>query len=301
MADRDDPVYAIMIVFGIGYASMIGAMTGQLAVGFGLVALNLVAVAAALAVMPPMRARRGAARFLGVTLPLFVFYLFFKEAGLALGRPEVEWLDAVVAAPEIAWWESTGAEPGPPLLGELLAAAYMAYVPILAVVAVALVRLPEQGARAPAETFTRRVCIAWAVCYVLYLLIPVLGPRLAYPAYQAPRIGNGPASALARVNQDHGMLHGAAFPSAHMAATAVATWSAWRWRRRLFRFVLPVSVALAVGAVYLGYHYVVDILAGLLVAAFAIGVDYAVFGRRVPAGGTGRSARASEPPQSSGT
>ena len=269
-----------MVVFGIVYAIMVSAASHRLTTGFGLAALNVTVVTAAIAVTPRMRAGSGWVRFLGVTLPLFVFYLFFKEAGLALGRPDVTWLDSVIAGSEIGWWESAGTDPGSPLLGELLAAAYMSYVPLLIVVVVALLRLPSRGAWAPAETFVRRVCIAWAICYVLYLMIPVLGPRFVYAGYQAPRMGAGPASALAQLNQEHGMLRGAAFPSAHMAATAVAVQSAWRWRRAVFRLVFPLSIALAIGAVYLGYHYVVDIPAGLLVAALAIGADHVAFGGR---------------------
>jgi membrane-associated phospholipid phosphatase len=257
---------------------MVGAASGRMFAGLGLAALNLAVAVLSLALMPRMRAGRGAARFLGVTLPLFVFYLFFKEAGLALSRPGIVWLDSIVARPEIGWWTAAGTDPGSALLGELLAAAYMSYIPLLVTVAVVLVALPERGSRAPAETFVRRVCIAWAICYVLYLIIPVLGPRFVYVGYQPPRMGPGPISALAQYNQDHGMLRGAAFPSAHVAATAVAVWSAWRWRRAVFPFVFPMSVALVIGAVYLGYHYVVDVLAGLLVAALATSTDHLAFG-----------------------
>jgi len=269
----DDPVYAILMLFGVAYALMVGAASRDPLTGLGLVLLNLTVVAVALSVMPRMRASRGWIRFVGVTLPLFVFYLYFKEAGLALGGPDVVWLDSEIAGFELGWWESAGTDPRSPFLGELLALAYMSYVPLLLLVAVAMVRLPLRGAWAPAETYVRRICIAWAICYVLYLAVPVLGPRFVYTGYQGPRMGEGPASALARLNQSHGMLRGAAFPSAHLAATAVAVWSAWCWRRTLFLPVLSVSVALAIGAVYLGYHYVVDVAAGLLVAVLAIGVD----------------------------
>lgn len=276
----DDPVYGITITFGVAYAVLVGITSGRPVTGLALAALNAAAALAACAVMPRMRAGNGWARFLGVTLPLFVFYLFFKEAGIALRGPEIVWLDSVVARPEIGWWEAAGTDPGSPLLGEALAAAYMSYIPLLIVVSVALLGLPERGWRAPAETFARRLCIAWAICYILYLVIPVLGPRFVYAGYQAPRMGPGPISALSKLNGDHGMLRGAAFPSAHVAATTVAVWSAWRWRRSVFRFVFPLSIALAIGAVYLGYHYVVDILAGILVGVLAIGMDHRVIGSR---------------------
>jgi membrane-associated phospholipid phosphatase len=267
---RDDPVYGLMLAFGVVYAAAVGLAAGRPGLGAGLVLVNLTAAGFAMAVMPGLREGRGIVRFLGVTLPLFVWYLYFKETGFALAAPHLRWADRRVAGLELPLWESAGHAPGSPFLGEAMAAAYMAYVPLLVLVAASLVARPERGAGAPAETFVRRVAVAWGLCYLLYLAVPVQGPRLAWPELQPPRLGHGPASLLARLNQERGMLQGAAFPSAHVAATAVATYSVWQWRRPLFALVLPVGLALCAGAVYLGYHYVVDIAAGLAVAGLAV-------------------------------
>jgi membrane-associated phospholipid phosphatase len=124
----------------------------------------------------------------------------------------------------------------------------------------------------------RRICIAWGICYLVFVLVPVMGPRLLYPDFQVDRIGNGPFSAIARLNQDEGMLRGAAFPSAHLAATAVATWSSRCWRKALFWSVLPVAASIAFGAVYLGYHYITDVVAGVLVAVVAVLTDRTIVG-----------------------
>ncbi len=69
------------------------------------------------------------------------------------------------------------------------------------------------------------------------------------------------------------MLHGGSFPSAHVAATTVAVWSIWHSRHVLRWAVAPLAALLAVACVYLTYHYVVDVLAGIVVGAVAVASD----------------------------
>jgi membrane-associated phospholipid phosphatase len=70
-----------------------------------------------------------------------------------------------------------------------------------------------------------------------------------------------------------GRVHGAAFPSAHVAGSMVAILTSWRYRRWLFWVCLPFFVSMCVATVYGRYHYVADVLAGLAVGAlgFAVG------------------------------
>ena len=63
------------------------------------------------------------------------------------------------------------------------------------------------------------------------------------------------------------------FPSMHTACTALMAWVAWRYARRLFFWILPVVISMPFACVYLRYHYVVDVLAGLVVASVAIALD----------------------------
>jgi membrane-associated phospholipid phosphatase len=255
-------------------------VSGRAAVGLGLLLLNLGLGLAASAVLPRLRARTGVSRFFGVALPLLVFFVFYREAAVALSQPDITWMDGRVARAELRLWEAATPARASAALGEVLALAYMSYVPLLIAVTVVLLRSPDQESRRPAETFVRRVCLSWAICYVVFLLVPVQGPRFAFPGLQEPRMGTGPFSAIAHWNQEYGMLRGAAFPSAHIAATTVALWSAWRWERSSFRWFLPVGVTLSIGALYLGYHYVADVLGGIVVGVLAIAIDDAGIRRR---------------------
>jgi membrane-associated phospholipid phosphatase len=64
----------------------------------------------------------------------------------------------------------------------------------------------------------------------------------------------------------------AAMPSLHAAyPTYIALYGVYIWgKKSLPVFILPAAISLA--AVYLGHHYVIDILAGALYAAVAFGV-----------------------------
>ena len=62
----------------------------------------------------------------------------------------------------------------------------------------------------------------------------------------------------------------AAMPSVHTAITAVLAVALWRWRRPLGVAGALYTVAMGASLVYLGEHYVLDVLAGLACAAAAI-------------------------------
>lgn len=280
MTRQHDPLDAIAIVYGLALAIVIGALVSRTMTGLALLLVNLGVGLVALSALPRLRARRGVARFLGVTFPLLVFYLYYRETAVVLSQPGIGWLDELVAGVELRAWESVGSDPRSQLLGELFALAYMSYVPLLLVTAVALLRLPDRGQVRPAESFVRRVCVAWGICYILFIIVPVLGPRFALLGVQEARMGAGPFSFVARLNQDHGMVRGAAFPSAHVAATGIALYSVWHCRRPWFWTLLPIGIGLAIGAVYLGYHYIIDVVLGIFIGGVAIVIDQVAFGHR---------------------
>jgi membrane-associated phospholipid phosphatase len=62
-------------------------------------------------------------------------------------------------------------------------------------------------------------------------------------------------------------VHGAAFPSLHVAGSFVALLGAREYARRLFWIFLPFFAAMCVSTVYGRYHYVADIFGGLLIGA----------------------------------
>ncbi len=266
--ERTSATERFTATYGLAVAAWVGGAVG-FAAGLPALLVNLAAAAIVLFVLPEMRHQRAPAmRFLGHTSPLFVFYLFYRECGLILSLPGVHWRDASLGGAELVLQRVFPNVPAG--AGELLAAAYMSYTPFLIAAAI-LVGRGDPGAHG-LETLVRRVCFAWAVCFAAFVLFPVLGPRFFDATGQAALFGTGPFSALALFNQRYGMLHGGAFPSAHIAASVIAL-AALRPRQRLM--FLPLVLSIFGSVIALRYHYRVDVAAGMLVGLGAIAFDRA--------------------------
>lgn len=124
-------------------------------------------------------------------------------------------------------------------------------------------------AKSPAEArrfiFTLTVC--FYVSYAGYFTIPAYGPRTALAdAHTAPLETHPVARAISKtINQlEHTKLD--AFPSGHTMITVAVLIVAWRRYRKVFWFLLPVALLLIFSTMYCRYHYLVDVLAGILLA-----------------------------------
>jgi len=74
----------------------------------------------------------------------------------------------------------------------------------------------------------------------------------------------GPITAAINFIEHFGRVRGAAFPSEHVAGSVAALWGAWRHRRWLFWVMLPIVAAMCLSTVWGRYHYVADILGGII-------------------------------------
>jgi membrane-associated phospholipid phosphatase len=119
------------------------------------------------------------------------------------------------------------------------------------------------------RTATMGVIVCFYLGYVLYVLFPAAPPRLVL-VYEFKRslqgyphlFSNLSARAFALLPVDSR----AAFPSLHAAVSLLALVYAWRYVRGWFWGLLPFAVGLWVSTIYLRHHYVVDLIAGWLLA-----------------------------------
>lgn len=102
-------------------------------------------------------------------------------------------------------------------------------------------------------------------CFVLESVFPAAGPIHYDPAVKG-YLEAGPISEFAREFLSRADIPGGAMPSSHIAGTLAVLLLARRFARPAFWITLPFAVSLCVATVYCRYHYVIDGIAGLLMA-----------------------------------
>jgi membrane-associated phospholipid phosphatase len=100
--------------------------------------------------------------------------------------------------------------------------------------------------------------------YVIAALFPVQSPWFALAGQWHGELTGGPFAALINLIEKYGRVHGAAFPSQHVAGAIAALLGAWRHRRWLFWIFLPFVACMCVSTVYVRNHYVADVLGGMV-------------------------------------
>ena len=178
--------------------------------------------------------------------------------------------DALLLSLDRSWFGETPAlilqRYAMPGATELLSAAYMSFVPLLAF---NLVRyLFWQKDRL--EPFYRGLFAVYGVGFIGYFLLPAAGPYLAYPElFQAPIDGGFFTQANALL-----VLSGSnrvdVWPSLHIAVSAFILGFTARYSKREFALLLLPVGLLCFSIFYLRYHYAVDCIAGLALAAAAL-------------------------------
>ncbi len=149
-----------------------------------------------------------------------------------------------------------------PALNDFMQAMYMTY--FLALVVLPGILYAKMEWRAFWAVLTSMALANYTV-YAIAVLLPIESPYHAFAQLQQVPLTGGPATWLMDLIERFGRVHGAAFPSAHVAGAFAALLGAWRYRRWLLWVHLPLLILMIVSTVYGRYHYLGDGLAGLLV------------------------------------
>lgn len=149
-----------------------------------------------------------------------------------------------------------------PWLDELMAVFYTGYYlfPTVPVVLLALRR--EREALAAGSL----IALTYASNFLLFLLLPAKSPPQllsVYPDLLPSHYTGYWVAALTRTIQNNESVLGAAFPSSHVSASLVCALAARRYLPGFGRVLLPLAFGVAVATVYLGYHHMLDPIAGL--------------------------------------
>jgi membrane-associated phospholipid phosphatase len=212
-------------------------------------------------------------KFAHAFLPIVIVLLVFNSLGDLIPLVRSVYYDDVLIRIDYALF---GAHPtvwlerfNNALLTGLLQAAYLSYyfTPISLGTILFL-----RGRQREFDTAVFVIVLCFYLSYVGYLLVPAVGPRFTLNHVQTTGLQTGPVTlwiqqALDRFEQNKTD----AFPSGHTAVALVSLFYAWKCREKiLVRILVPTVSALMISTVYLRYHYVIDVIAGVLLAALTV-------------------------------
>ena len=174
------------------------------------------------------------------------------------------------AQPAFQW---AGAWPSK-LLSELLHASYASYYLLIylppLLLYLGLTGTDRQSTWGPTEAFEETVLavlVSFLLCFLVFIVFPVQGPRyLGVPQ----GVADGPVRGLVLSLLEAGSSRGAAFPSSHVAVATTQFVMVARHQPHYGLPVLILALGLAAGAVYGGFHYGIDALAGVAVGTLAV-------------------------------
>ena len=224
-------------------------------------------------------------RFLHNWYPVPAIFLLFKETYViiqSLGRPDID--PALITIDHSLF----GVDPtvwilrfSTPVLTEILQLAYVSYYLLMITLAV------ELHMRGEIEKFTFvifTVTYGFFLSYIGYILFPAVGPRFTLHAFDSinkelpgvyftdalrvflnsgESIPNDVPNPVALAQRD-------AFPSGHTQMTLIILYFAHLYRVKSRYVLYVVGTLLIISTVYLRYHYVVDLIGGVLFMAFTV-------------------------------
>jgi len=155
-----------------------------------------------------------------------------------------------------------------PVITEIMQFAYTSYYLLPIILGVVL---KTKGRKTEFNKGLFLIILCFFLSYVGYILVPAIGPRYTMNHLQSIELKgiflrnniDGILNTIEGIKRD-------AFPSGHTAVTLVVLYLAYKFQKSLFWIFLPFVSALLVSTVYLRYHYVVDVIGGILLFIFTI-------------------------------
>ena len=162
------------------------------------------------------------------------------EASLFNSQPAAAWARA---------WDSL-------VFSESVHLSYLLYYPVIFAIPAVLYVQKRQPEFQVAVTILLATFVA---CFLCYAFFPVAGPRYLWPSPAPP----GPFRQFALFLLESRSSQGTAFPSSHVAVATTQAVLAVAFFGVRGLWLSLVAAGIAAGAVYGGFHYAIDIIAGI--------------------------------------
>ncbi len=168
-----------------------------------------------------------------------------------------------------------------PLLTEILQLAYSSYYFIPIIIALELFKKNENE---KADYMLFFIFYGFFLSYLGYLTLPAIGPR--FTLHDFKMLGDELPGLFftdflrEQINAGEGVFPNTlfpmltvqrdAFPSGHTEVTLIALYFAVKFKVQARYYLIPIGILLIFATVYLRYHYVVDLIAGVAFAFYTI-------------------------------
>ena len=223
--------------------------------------------AAVIVVLARMQVKGGAWEFAHDWLPAVFFITVFEQISFLSLSIRSEWQNPILIAFEthvfgvapMEWMHAHARN----WLIEFLEFGYFAFYPLYPIVGGLLWTWRERPPFAGAfRSLTDSLSVGYVIGYTTYLLFPTQSPANRVGVQQIGSTHGGVFQHLVRMVQNHAGVHGNAFPSSHIMLAFVVLMFAYRFLPRAAPWILIPILLMCVGAVYDGYHYATDVIAG---------------------------------------
>lgn len=165
-----------------------------------------------------------------------------------------------------------------PLLTDLMQLAYSSYY-FLPITLALVLKAKKNDIAFDHSLFLIMLC--FYLSYIGYLLMPALGPRYTMNHLQSVElqgliVGQPIQDFLNRLEG----IKRDAFPSGHTGIALIVLYLSFLYEKKLFWIFTPIVIALIFSAVYGRYHYVVDIIAGIVLTLITLILGELYYGNR---------------------
>lgn len=112
--------------------------------------------------------------------------------------------------------------------------------------------------------FVTATCVTFFISYLVFLFYPVAGPRFYFEGIYQNEITGPFFRQLVNQVINNAAFRGGAMPSSHVAEAVVTMIFAIRSYGKKAWFLVPAVACLALGTIYGRFHYLTDVVLGLL-------------------------------------
>ncbi|MBC7364247.1 MAG: phosphatase PAP2 family protein [Candidatus Aminicenantes bacterium] len=213
--------------------------------------------------------KSSASLFILRVLPLAAYAYCYKLAGNLIHLVYDGWLDDRIAAVDRFLF---GCQPNQavtrfftPWLSEIMLLAYVIYLPLVVILSYLIY---SKKSSIWLEKYLLAMGLAYLTCFLIFIILPVASPRFYFSGLKPDsgfifrRLMNLAESSI--------QYAGGSFPSAHCAAGTVMIFFARRLGRKYFTLYLLLVLLFFVSTVYGQYHYVADVISGMVVGLISV-------------------------------